>query len=189
MILSVSRYASSTHSTIFSGCGEYSSSMLTVRLKPVSRMALRYSLIGGRRGRGEVAVHLAVAVAQVDVGDAALEPLPRSNGVRTRSRWEMSQLASTLGRPTSSMNLSIVSTLIRENLNGSSSIAISSPRAPAYSPSRSTFPTARFHCSAGGMTCCSQMYSPQDEQEVVGGELLAHVQVLLHQVHAEPLDH
>src|SRR5688572_6588714 len=41
MILSVSRYASSTHSTIFSGSGEYSSSMLTVRLNPVSRIARR----------------------------------------------------------------------------------------------------------------------------------------------------
>ena len=39
MILSVSRYASSTHSTILPGCGEYSSSMLTVRLNPVSRIA------------------------------------------------------------------------------------------------------------------------------------------------------
>ena len=41
MILSVSRYASSTHSTILAGSGEYSSSMLAVRLKPVSRMARR----------------------------------------------------------------------------------------------------------------------------------------------------
>ena len=47
-----------------------------------------------------------------------------------------------------------------DSLNGSSSSAIFSPSPAAYPPSSLRCATPVFHCSAGGITWRSQMYSP-----------------------------
>ena len=52
IIAAVLSYASRTHSTILSGSGEYSSSMLTAPSKPVSRIGAEVGEIARRRGRG-----------------------------------------------------------------------------------------------------------------------------------------
>src|SRR5262249_28931633 len=126
---SVCSYASRTHSTIFSGCGEYSSSILSAPSMPSALISRKYGTKSTTPRPGGRSPWTLPSQSLICTWTA--RPLTRrssSGPVCDRHRCDTSMLAATAGWFTSSRKRTIESTLLTsDNLNGSSSRAIFSP--------------------------------------------------------------
>ncbi len=138
-----------TQSTILSGSGEYSSSMLTVPSNPASASARKIRReIHHPAAERQIAMFLAVAIRQMHMRDSS-RPAPCTALGRVFRQREMRDIDICLhfhSSATSRRKRSILAMLFTiESSNGSNSTAISNPGQSRTRPARCTPSTAQFH--------------------------------------------